>query len=202
MRIVLHVLVGLVVATQGAVAQPGQTPPTPAPYVPPPNAYAPPPYGYPAVITPEEHDLLLQGEITEGAQIGGAAVNLFVGFGLGQAIQGRWSDTGWIFTLGELGTMTLMMAAAIDAIDDCGVNDQCQDTDDNVEMIVASVLGFTVFRVWSVADAIAGPNAHNRRVRDIKMRVGIPVQLGERVRPFVHRTRDGGGATAGLSLSF
>lgn len=199
-------IIGVLALTQGVRAQPGQTPPTPygqpapGPYAPPPHAYGAPAYGQPTVLTPEEHELLLRGEIDDSAQIGGAAVNLFVGFGLGQAIQGRWSDTGWIFTLGELGSMAVLMGAAIDAIDDCGNHDQCADTDENVGLMVGAALAFTVFRVWSVGDAIAGPSAHNRRVRDIKMRVGIPVRLGE-LRPYVRRSGDGGG-TAGLSLHF
>lgn len=199
-------IIGVLALTQGVRAQPGQTPPTPygqpapGPYAPPPHAYGTPPYGQPALLTPEEHDLLLRGEIEDGARFGGAAVNLFVGFGLGQAIQGRWSDTGWIFTLGEAASMTVMFASFIDAVDDCGYEDNCDDTDANVTLVIGSMLAFTVFRVWSVGDAISGPSAHNRRVRDIKMRVGIPVRLGE-LRPYVNRTRDGGG-TAGLSLSF
>src|SRR5512146_1511966 len=105
----------VMIGAGAAAAQPGMTepqpPPPPGSYGPPPAGYAPMPYAYqpPVQLTPEERELLDQGEISDGQHIGGGAMALFVGLGVGQAVQGRWHDTGWIFTLGEPVAVTIMM---------------------------------------------------------------------------------------------
>src|SRR5262245_55241343 len=78
----------IVCAVGGAsIAQPGQTPAYPP--------AAPPP------LTPGEAALLRDGEISDGQHIGGGVLAIFPGFGIGQAVQGRWLEKGWMFTLGE-----------------------------------------------------------------------------------------------------
>jgi hypothetical protein len=187
-----------------AHAQPGATqppPPPPAGYPPAPYQYQPG-YGYPAQLTPEEHELLLDGEISDGEQFGGGLAALFIGFGSGQAIQGRWSDTGWIFTLGETASFVAMIAGAIRVVETCGSEHDVETDCSSAEggpLLIAGALGITVFRIWGTVDAFSGPVSHNRRVRELKYRLGMPVQVGWK--PFLQRTRDGG-ATAGLTLSF
>ncbi len=193
------VVVGVLAGSLGtASAQPGASPPmVPAPYQP----TVPPPHSY-TTISPEEHKLLLQGEISESAHIGGGIAALMLGFGSGQAIQGRWSDTGWIFTLGESASVALLIAGAVRAIDSCdfGLDHDCVSDDDGKGMLVVGLVGFSVFRIWEIIDAFGGPGSHNRRVRELKWRLGIPQQVGH-LQPYINRTRDNG-ATAGLQLRF
>jgi hypothetical protein len=186
-----------------AFAQPGSPPPPPPPnYGPPPPYQYQPGYAYPAQLTPEEHELLLQGEISEGATFGGGLAALFIGYGSGQAIQGRWSDTGWIFTLGEGASTFALFAGLYRTLDDCtnnvGESSDCNHSDGPPLMIIGA-LGVTVFRIWGTIDAFSGPSGHNRRVRELKYRLGIPVQVG--MQPYVAKTQDGG-MTTGLSLRF
>lgn len=203
----MRVLVVIAVLSISLVAhaQPGAPPPPPPTYPqpgpPPPYQYQPG-YAYPVQLSPEDHELLVRGEISDGAHAGGAIASIFLGFGSGQAIQGRWSDTGWIFTLGETASFVAMIAGMVRTFDDCVDEfDNSRDCDhsDGPPLIIVGALGFTVFRVWEVVDAIGGPGEHNRRVRDLKYRLGMPVRVG--FQPYVNRTRDGG-ATAGLTLRF
>ncbi|HLL21334.1 MAG TPA: hypothetical protein VK427_04340 [Kofleriaceae bacterium] len=194
MRMVASVLVALVGV---ADAQPGATPP----YAPPPQQYQPV-HGHAQTLTPEEHDLLMQGEISDGAHLGGGVAAVFLGFGTGQAIQGRWSDTGWIFTLGESASLVALIAGAARAWDDCANEfDSSVDCDhsDGPPLMLVGGLGLVVFRVWEIVDAFGGPATHNRRVRALQFRMGMPVRVG--AEPFVGKTRDGG-MTAGLTLRF
>src|ERR1043165_10125455 len=74
----------------------------PAPY------YGPQPYGYQqpplnARLTVDAQWLLERGFISDGEHLGGGLAALFVGFGVGQAVQGRSGRKGWIFTVGGLG---------------------------------------------------------------------------------------------------
>lgn len=198
--LVLVMLVGVAHAQPGA-GQPPPPPTYPQQYPPPPQQYQPG-YAYPAQLTPEEHELLLDGEISSGAHIGGGVAALFIGFGSGQAIQGRWSDTGWIFTVGEAASIAAIIGGAVRTVDDCdSVGETDCDHSDGPPLIIVGLIGFTVFHVWEIVDAFSGPAEHNRRVRDLKWRMGIPVQVGNKWSPYLNKTRDGG-ASAGLQLRF
>jgi hypothetical protein len=165
----------------------------------------PPPYQYaPVQLTAEEQDLLATGEISEGAHMGGAVASLFFGFGIGQAVQGRYGDTGWIFTLGEAASVTAVVVGAVrslgcmDTIDGSG----CTNSRDGDTLLAVGVIGVVAFRVWEIADAFGGPPRHNRRVRELRMRLGMPQPMyGQRITPYLHKTREGT-ATAGLTLRF
>lgn len=215
----------LVVALSSStvLAQPGQTQPAPPqpypapaqpqpyppqPYPPPQQPYVPPPQQYqpqPIQITAEEHDLLLQGEITDGQIVGGGVLSLLVGFGVGQGVQGRWSDTGWIFTLGETASITMMLVGAVSAIDDGFDDDQFDDDDEDFEvaLIVTGAIGFVGFRVWEIVDAFAGPASHNDRVRRLRMRIGYPPAAPYYgATPFIAPAKHGDGGVAGFTLRF
>src|SRR5215217_1141837 len=103
MRRLLAVVVLLVSSV--SYAQPGaplQEPP-PQPQTFPPPAYAPPPpYGYTqppmqVQLTLDEQFLLERGYISDGQHIGGTVVAFMFGFGLGHAVQGRFSERGYLF---------------------------------------------------------------------------------------------------------
>ncbi len=227
----MSVLFVLVVSSGAALAQPGQVPPSdpagptvapdpgpppmgppaepypaqpqpypPQPYPPQPYPYPgqPQPYPYPPVqLTAEEHALLSEGEISLGAHAGGVAANWLLGFGIGQAIQGRWSDTGWMFTLGEAAGITLMVTGALRLCIDCAEG----ENEDAGVLLVGGLISYAVFHIWSIVDAATGPASHNRKVRALKQRIGVPMHASQRVLPYASSTRDGGG-TVGLTLRF
>ncbi len=207
-----HLLVALitaaalsVVATEVAHAQPGAAPPPPpvyAPPPPPPPGYAPPPPHYqpmPGGLSADDQRLLARGEISAGAHAGGGIASLFFGFGLGQAVQGRWGDTGWIFTVGETASIVAILVGINNEIEDCGFNDDCDN--DNDTLIVAGIVGIIGFRVWELADAFVGPSNHNRKVRELRLRLGYPPTQYYGLAPYVAPTRHGGGV-AGLTFRF
>jgi hypothetical protein len=223
MKSIWSALLVLVVVTGSAAAQPGQTPPDPYPAPPPqpypepppqpqppppPNGYSvPPPYAYQPQqiqLTAEDAELLQRGEISDGQHLGGGVVAIMFGFGIGQAIQGRWSDTGWIFTLGETASIVALVAGAVKSLDNCPLlENQCTNNNNDGEgLLIAGVVGIVVFRTWEVVDAFMGPVKHNARVRDLRMRLGIPQPMyGKRITPYMNKSRDGGGV-AGLQISF
>jgi hypothetical protein len=187
-----------------ASAQPGGAPPPP-----PPPVYAPPPppptYGgypqypqQPVGLTADEQRILARGEIAAGEHAGGAVLSFFIGFGTGQAVQGRWAEKGWIFTVGELASFAAMLFSLTSTAENC--NDGYCD-DDNMGLFVVGMFGYAGFRVWGFVDSIAGPASHNRRLREIQMRMGYPRPYYS-VAPFVAPTRDGGGGVAGVTLRF
>jgi hypothetical protein len=167
-----------------------------------------PPYQYaPAQLTPDEQDLLDRGEITDGRHVGGILVSLFFGLGVGQAVQGRYGDTGWIFTVGESASTVAVIVGLVKTFSTCleNIDDGgCHNDSAGTVLLVGGLIGLTAFRIWEVADAITGPPRHNARLRQLRMRLGMPpATLVGRLRPYIAPplSRDGA-ATAGLTLRF
>ncbi len=87
--------------------------------------------------------------------IGGLSVGSFVPFGVGHAIQGRWSESnGAIFTFGQLGTAVGTFAFAAKGYDTAAL---------------VSLLGFGGLRVWEVIDLASGVDWGNSTVRNISV---------------------------------
>jgi hypothetical protein len=152
-------------------------------------------------LTEEEADLLASGEITDGQHIGGGVASLFLGFGIGQAIQGRWSDKGWIFTVGDTAAYGLIIYGL--SQNDCWIRiwGECDNDDDGVAAVVAGLAVGAVFRVWEIVDAWAAPPAHNRRLHMLQMRLGgQPPYLGWK--PYVIPSASGDGAVGGVTVRF
>jgi hypothetical protein len=189
----IFVVLAVVVSVGVARAQPGQTPPVAPPVAPPPAAppyqcpppgCVPMPYQYqPMAMTAEDQEILAQGEISDGAMVGGGLLAIFFGFGVGQAVQGRFGDTGWIFLLGEAGSYAVLLYGFADAIECNGTN--CEDR--GVSLMLTGLVAYGVFHVWGIVDAFAGPSKHNQRLRELRMRLGIPQPMPYygRITPYV-----------------
>lgn len=196
------------------MAQPGATPPArpvPAPPQPqpavqgyPPADVGPPlPYVYqpaPVLLTPEEQELLAEGEMPIVQHAGGGALAFFVGFGLGQAVQGRWSDTGWMFTLGDAAAYTAIIAGARE-FEPCVFSDSgsCNNTRAGL-LIVGGAISLLGLHIWQTVDAFVVPGNRNQRVRALRQRLGLPAQ--QPYSSFVAPSRDGTGSVGGLTLRF
>jgi hypothetical protein len=183
--------------------QPQPYPPQPQPYAPQP--YAPQPYAYqpqPQVqLTAEEAELLNRGPIDDSAHIGGGVLALFFGFGVGQAVQGRYGDTGWIFTVGEVASVGLVIYGIGRMFDDCfDPDDQGCDEDATATPFVVGLLALSGFRIWEVVDAFTGPASHNRRYKDLQLRVHGYARPQWGI--YSARTMDRQSSVMGLELKF
>ena len=49
--------------------------------------------------------------INQGHYIGGGVASIFIGFGIGQAIQGRWKERGWIHTTVQSGALLVYIGS-------------------------------------------------------------------------------------------
>lgn len=198
--------IATLIATSTASAQPGAEPDPDYPGAepaPPPDEPQPPPVAQPqprrvqprtVQMTPEERELILRGEIDPGLYIAGALVGTFAApFGIGQAVQGRWSEKGWIFALGEGLSIGVIIAGALRIDNSAG-------SSDGEGLLVGGIFGLVGFRIWEMIDLWVGPPMHNQRVRRVYMKYGIPpgsVFYG--ARPYVAPTGHGG-AIAGFTF--
>ncbi|HEY6032904.1 MAG TPA: hypothetical protein VIV58_01560, partial [Kofleriaceae bacterium] len=163
----------------------------------------PPAYAYqpaPIQLSPEDQELLAEGEMPAVQHAGGGALAFVLGFGTGHMVQGRWLETGWIFTLTEAASY----GAIIYGFSKWDVN--CSDIDakcsnaNAATLIIGGLVGTLGFHVWEVLDAFIVPANRNRRVRELRRQLG----LAPAPRPYsfyVAPHADGGGQ-AGLVLHF
>lgn len=134
--------------------------------------------------TEDDSRILEVGEISTPAYIAGATVGtigwlpgtlaggwnspvlwtlLLPGFGVGQLIQGRYQDTGWIFTLGELGSAGVALAAGALFCDHHGDFETC-----GIGALALGALVYLPFRALEVFDLWSGPPIHNAKYQKLK----------------------------------
>ena len=182
-RSVVSVLVLLAIAPAQAAAQSGTVVP----------------------LSDEEKRILEAGDITSGERASGIALGLLVGFGSGQAVQGRYPGRGVFFTLAD----TAVVATGIVSLSKCweADHDSGQMGYDPVwcNAALGSIVAFGALRIWQTLDAIVVPASHNRRLREIRAKVNgnlryQPTPPGWK--SYVAPATDGRGALAGALLTF
>lgn len=116
-----------------------------------------------AGLSDEDRRVLQIGEISQTRYIvGGILATYPLGFGIGHAVQGRYSDKGWIFTAGELASIAVMFAGFGDCSYSSNRYESCSGG-----LVVLGAFAFVGFRIWEAIDAWAVPPEHNRRYREI-----------------------------------
>jgi hypothetical protein len=199
------VSLALAICMVGTSAARADQPEPPVPFPPAPAEPAPPPPAdgwsvapKPAPrLTVDERELLARGEISSGQHVGGGLVGTFVGFGIGHAVQGRYIDRGWIFTLGELASMGALVAGVSSCLQDSISSRGSRSCDDT--FIIGGLVGLLGFRIWEIVDVWGGPAWHNERVRELRERAPKGPSWD---RASFYGAPAAGGGRAGLVLRF
>ena len=93
----------------------------------------------------------------------------------GARVEGRWRDTGWIYTLGESASAGAFVGGFVGVFSQCPLWFGGEKTAGGCRVANAAAIGGLVawgaFRVAGIADASIGPSIHNRRVRDARRRL-------------------------------
>lgn len=153
----------------------------------------------PSPLSAEDRQILADGEVGAGQWGAGVLGSVVVGFGAGQAIQGRWHDTGWIYTLGEgLSLGAVMLALPVALSGDCGDCGSHTNSDRAGYLMIGGLLAYTGFHIWEIGDALIGPTEQNRRFAEVRARHPETYT----VLPYVVPSATGNGGVAGLSLRF
>lgn len=144
-------------------------------------------------LTAEQQDLLDAGEIPVGGWLTGGVLSTFLGFGVGQAIQGRYKSRGWMFTVGDSVAVTVALYGAARCCGPAGHKEEY--------MVLGGLAVLVGLRIWQTLDAWLVPPAHNRKVRALRTRLGLaPPSYGLYLAP--PQTPDGSGGVGGLSITF
>lgn len=141
-------------------------------------------------LTAEEHEILDRGEVSTTAYVVGGVLGTWpLGFGIGHAIQGRYIEKGWIFTLGEVGSGLIFISGLASCI-----NQNLYSGCTNNGVITAGLVGFIGFRVWEIIDLWVGPPLINRRYHALQEQKGLAFV------PMIAPTKDG--LLAGFEFRF
>jgi hypothetical protein len=187
-------------ADESPPARQDLTPPTPA--SPGGSAVEIPPVGQSEVtpiaereLTQQEQDLLDEGEY-DGPHyvLGGVVGTLVCPYGLGQAIQGRYLKTGWIFTSGEIGSLVVVFAG-VRICDKNHEKGMCSNA-----TFLGGFIALLGFHVWEILDLWIAPPLHDREVRRIRLKKASLSRPDYYIGPVSARSVNG--ITAGLSFSF
>lgn len=123
-------------------------------------------------LSPDERKILDNGEISEGSYVAGGILGTVFGFGIGQAVQGRYLPSGLIMTAGEAAGVGLIEAGLVNCTADA-INTGFQSNQNcSHGLLTAGVIVYFGVRVWEIVDVWATPPELNRRYRSLKERVG------------------------------
>ena len=142
----------------------------------------------PSAYTPEERDVLADGEV-DGARA--VLVGGLVGFGFGELIEDRYRNTGWIFTVVDvIGWTGVGIGMSRGVCDDA----DCDWPSPYNHTAAASLVVLAASRVLQVMDVSSAAGDRNTQIRAIRARHGLHVS------PIVAPHRDG--VIAGMAMRF
>jgi hypothetical protein len=106
-------------------------------------------------------------QLSQGRYIAGGLTTLLVGYGVGHAVQGRWAEKGWIFTVGEVASTGLIvggygwMASNIYSAGTRTSTGAVYSTQPNLGgpagLMVAGSVVLAGFRIWEIIDSFSAP---------------------------------------------
>lgn len=146
-------------------------------------------------LSESDRELLSRGPIsTERYVIGGILGTYPFGLGIGHAVQGRYLEKGWVFTVGQLASGAVMIAG----LSNCVWSTMARANGCDNGLFALGVAGYVGFRIWEIIDVWAVPPEQNRRYHELRRRIGEPSYS---IRPAIIPTADGG-ALLGMNISF
>ncbi len=126
--------------------------------------------------------------------VGGGVFSVFLGFGSGHAIQGRFYESGWKFAAGEGAALGSMLVGGLLLAEDSGVV--------GGTMLIGGGVGFVALRIWEIVHGLTGPSTHNSRYREVHWKAyQVHQQVAPRTRLYVAPSGESGGV-AGLQGTF
>lgn len=122
-------------------------------------------------LNSEEREIISRGEISDTRYILGGVLGTYpFGLGIGHAVQGRYSEKGWIFTAGELASFAVVVAGLGRCESTIRWNNSFAGCDGT--LLFVGISGFLVFRIWEIIDVWATPPEINRKYKRLKEMLG------------------------------
>lgn len=104
--------------------------------------------------------LVEETELGYGRYLTGGVTSIVVGFGAGQAVQGRYAEKGWIFTLGETASVGMIAGGYLWLVPSF---EEGESPMGPAGLMLAGFTALVAFRTWGVIDAWSAPYASGNR---------------------------------------
>lgn len=98
-----------------------------------------------------------QETTTEDRYIAGGVVGSVIGLGIGQAINGNYTNSGWVFTLTEVPSLAMLIAGAMIYHIGAPYMTYQQAKNLGTGLLIPGVLLFAGFRIWDIVDLWSMP---------------------------------------------
>ena len=115
-------------------------------------------------FTLEEKQILIDGEISTTRYVAGGVIGSYIGLGIGHGIVGKYSESGWRFTTGQLVSASLIVAGLSECVGSWVKDEDCSGN----TALVLGVYGYIGFRLWEIYDIWTIVPRHNKRFKELK----------------------------------
>jgi hypothetical protein len=153
---------------------------------------------HPKYLSEEDRRILRIGYIDTTRYVIGGILGTYPGLGIGHAVQGRYSDRGWIFTAGEIGSTAVLAVGAARCLGTV-YNRPCDDG-----LLTLGVVGLLGFKIWEIIDVWVAPIDINRHYRELRRQPSSEDSSSARSNltwnGMILPTKDG--VTAGVRMTF
>ena len=154
-------------------------------------------------LSDDDRETLENGPISQGRYIAGGVVATVAGFGIGHAIEGRYFPLGFIYSVGEAGSVGLIVAGASSCFNQNSsfmTNHDISTCENSAALVTAGVVLLVGLHIWETIDAWVAPNSINKHYQEVKKRTGLS---SAQLVPMPVSGRDGGPIDGGkLALQF
>ena len=101
--------------------------------------------------------------ISQGRYIGGGVASIFLGFGIGHAIQGRWEEKGWIHTLLQSSTIVVWFGSlaftGFSLLEDASNYTFSGNSSAGIGLIAGTFIVLIGSRIWEMIDVWLLPDS-------------------------------------------
>ena len=115
-------------------------------------------------LTEQEYQTLAIGDLSRTRYAIGGVLGTYPGFGIGHTVQGRWRESGLIFTVGEVGYIIVPFAGLSKCVGDSFYGRGKCDS----QLIDIGAVGYLGFKIWEIVDVWRGGIVHRRKFQELK----------------------------------
>lgn len=126
------------------------------------------------VLTSDEIRILKTGPLENPRYITGGILGTTLGFGVGHAIQGRWQNKGWIFTLGESVSLVTLVGAGAWCVTSSAARSfggEDESTSFSCILTTISATSFIGLRIWESIDLWRGGYEQRKEYKQLMKRL-------------------------------
>jgi len=124
----------------------------------------------PIQLSSEDQKILEKGRYETGPYVTGGVLGTAIGFGIGHAVQSRYGEMGWIFTVTEVPAYGAFLAGYIRWLNRSRRHDdelpKAQPLD--ITLMAAGGAVFMAFHIWEIVDVWVTPQTHNKRYDELR----------------------------------